>query len=133
MQAHPHQPTHISEMMQRLGIEPGGGVVARWTMHYTTVFHRCEACAGKQPCQDWLDRTPGQVSFAPRFCPSSASSCPTTGPTAPPAASRGRAALNHNGVDRLSRRQSALIFSGNFFQNAAHFPVPAGTPPHSSL
>jgi hypothetical protein len=69
MQAHPHQPTHISEMMQRLGIEPGGGVVARWTMHYTTVFHRCEACAGKQPCQDWLDRTPGQVSFAPRFCP----------------------------------------------------------------
>jgi hypothetical protein len=63
------QPTHIREMMERLGLEQGGGVVPRWSLAYTTAFHRCEGCTNKQACQDWLAKNPAQVSFAPRFCP----------------------------------------------------------------
>lgn len=63
------QQTPIRDMMQRLGIEAGGGIFPRWSLSYATAFHRCEACASKQACRDWLDRMPAQVAFAPRFCP----------------------------------------------------------------
>ncbi len=63
------QPTHIREMMEHLGIEPGGGIVPRWSLAYTTAFHRCEGCTNKQACRDWLAIMPALVSFAPRFCP----------------------------------------------------------------
>lgn len=62
-------PTHMCEMMERLGIEPGGGVVPRLSLSYTTAFHRCEACPSKQVCADWLKSTSAAVAFAPRFCP----------------------------------------------------------------
>ena len=61
--------TYIREMMERLGIEPGGGVVPRLGLSYTTAFHRCEACPSKQACREWLDSMPRSVTFAPRFCP----------------------------------------------------------------
>lgn len=63
------QQIYICEMMERLGIEPGGGVVPRLGLTYTTAFHRCEACPSRQACRDWLDNTPTPVTFAPRFCP----------------------------------------------------------------
>ena len=63
------QPTHICEMMERLGIEPGGGVLPRLSLSYATAFRRCEACPSKQACRDWLERMPRSVAFAPRFCP----------------------------------------------------------------
>jgi hypothetical protein len=63
------QPTHMREMMQRLGIDPGGGAVAHFGLAYATAFHRCEACAHKSDCREWLDGSPETVSFAPRFCP----------------------------------------------------------------
>jgi len=63
------QPTHIREMMEHLGIEPGGGGVPRWSLAYSTAFHRCEGCTNKQACRDWLATMPALVSFAPRFCP----------------------------------------------------------------
>ena len=56
-------------MMERLGLEPGGGVVPRWAMSYTTAFHRCEGYTDKQACRDWLEHMPAQVSFAPCLCP----------------------------------------------------------------
>lgn len=62
-------PIYISEMMERLGIEPGGGIVPRLSLSYTTAFHRCETCRAKRACRDWLDRKPQGVSFAPGFCP----------------------------------------------------------------
>jgi Family of unknown function (DUF6455) len=61
------QPTYI--MMERLGIEPGGGVVPRLSLSYATAFRRCEACPSKQACREWLDSMPVPVVFAPRFCP----------------------------------------------------------------
>lgn len=61
--------TYICEMMECLGIEPGGGVVPRLSLSYMTAFHRCEACPSKQACRTWLDELPQLVTFAPRFCP----------------------------------------------------------------
>ena len=63
------QTTCILEMMERLGIEPGGGAVPRLGLSYTTAFHRCEACASKPACRDWIDTGPASVMVAPRFCP----------------------------------------------------------------
>jgi hypothetical protein len=67
--ARERHPTYIREMMERLGIEPAGGVVPRLSLNYATAFHRCEACPSKQACREWLDNTPRSVAFAPRFCP----------------------------------------------------------------
>lgn len=63
------QPVYLLEMMERLGIEPGGGVVPRLSLSYATALHRCEACRSAQACRDWLDSTPASAAFAPRFCP----------------------------------------------------------------
>jgi hypothetical protein len=63
------QPTLICEMMERLGIEPGAGIVPQLSLSFTTAFHRCEACPSKQACRVWLSETPKSVAFAPRFCP----------------------------------------------------------------
>jgi len=72
--ARERQPIHICEMMQRLSIEPGGGVAPSLGLSYATAFHRCEACPSKQGCRDWLDSMPASVAFAPRFCPNATSS-----------------------------------------------------------
>ena len=63
------QPIYISEMMQRLGIEPGEGILPRLSLSYATAFHRCEACPSKQACREWLDSMPRSVASAPDFCP----------------------------------------------------------------
>ena len=56
-------------MMERVGVEPAGGVLPRWSLTYATALHRCQACPSKEACQDWLDSMPMSVSFAPQFCP----------------------------------------------------------------
>jgi hypothetical protein len=63
------QPTYLYEMMQRLGIEPGGGVVPSLSLAYMTAFHRCQSCPAKQACREWLDSMPRWVTSAPSFCP----------------------------------------------------------------
>jgi hypothetical protein len=60
---------YMCEMMERLGIEPGGGVVSRFGLSYAIALLRCEACPSKQTCRDWLDGKPVSVATAPRFCP----------------------------------------------------------------
>ena len=60
--------THIYEMMARLGIEPGAGVLPQLSLRYATALHRCENCRSKKACQDWLDYAPEMVNFAPDFC-----------------------------------------------------------------
>jgi hypothetical protein len=64
----PEYSTHIYEMMARLGIEPGAGVLPRLSLRYATALHRCENCRSKKACQDWLDYAPAMVNFAPDFC-----------------------------------------------------------------
>ena len=64
------QQTYLYEMMQRLGIEPGEGVVPRLSLAYMTAFHRCETCPAKEACREWLDSMPpSMVMAAPSFCP----------------------------------------------------------------
>jgi hypothetical protein len=63
------QPTCLVEMMQRLGIEPGGGVVPQRGLSYATAMRRCLACQAKEACRAWLDAMPESVPAAPRFCP----------------------------------------------------------------
>ena len=59
----------LCRMMERLGVEPAGGMVARWSLSYATALHRCQACPSTETCRAWLDSMPMAVSFAPRFCP----------------------------------------------------------------
>jgi hypothetical protein len=66
--AREHYPIYICEMMERLGIDPGGRVVPRLSLSYLTAFHRCRSCPSKQNCRAWLDNTDAPVTFAP-FCP----------------------------------------------------------------
>jgi Family of unknown function (DUF6455) len=63
------KPINLSRMMERLGVDPAGGVVSRWSLSYATALHRCRICACKQACHAWLDSMPQAVSFAPGFCP----------------------------------------------------------------
>ena len=60
--------THIYEMMTRLGLEPGAGVLPQLSLRYAMAVHRCENCRSKKACQDWLDYAPAMVDFAPDFC-----------------------------------------------------------------
>ena len=64
----PEYSMYIYEMMARLGIEPGAGVLPRLSLRYATAIHRCEDCQSKKACQDWLDYAPAMVNFAPDFC-----------------------------------------------------------------
>src|SRR5262249_13353880 len=63
------QPTYLYEMIQRLGIEPGGDVVPRLSLAYMTAFHRYQTCPVKEACREWLDIMPRSVASAPNFCP----------------------------------------------------------------
>lgn len=63
------QPTHLAEMMQRLGIDPSGGVLPQFSLSYATALRRCMVCSAKQACRAWLDAMPKSMVAAPRFCP----------------------------------------------------------------
>jgi len=67
--AQEYQPLYMCEMMKRLNIEPGDGVVPRLSLIYATAFHRCQACPSIPACRVWLDSMPASAPFAPRFCP----------------------------------------------------------------
>ena len=64
-----HRPILLYEMMTRLGIEPSGSVLPRFSLRYATAIQRCEACPYKKACRAWLDHRPASVSLAPHFCP----------------------------------------------------------------
>jgi hypothetical protein len=62
------EPTLICEMMQRLGIEPGGGVLPDLGLRYLRAFRRCEQCISKRACRAWLDDRSSSAAHAPHFC-----------------------------------------------------------------
>jgi Family of unknown function (DUF6455) len=63
------QPTHIVEMMERLGLDPGAGAIPRLSLAHITAFHRCQACPLTARCGAWLENHRGPLTFAPPFCP----------------------------------------------------------------
>ncbi len=64
-----NRPLHMNEMMQRLGLDPGVGVLPQWSLSYLTALHRCQACAQKQACRGWLLDRPEVAAVPPSFCP----------------------------------------------------------------
>ena len=56
-------------MMERLGIEAGGGVLPRLSLTYASALHRCEQCRTPDTCREWLKAAPKVLNFAPKFCP----------------------------------------------------------------
>lgn len=64
----PKPSMQVYDMMARLGIDPGGGVVPLLSMRYATALRQCENCQSKTSCQNWLDCAASMVNFAPGFC-----------------------------------------------------------------
>ena len=64
----PEYSAQIYEMMARLGIERGAGVLPQLSLRYATALRLCEACRCKKACRDWLDYAPAMLNFAPEFC-----------------------------------------------------------------
>jgi len=64
-----HRLICASEVMERLTVDPSGGVVPQFSLLYATALHRCESCLSTRACREWLDSAPSAVSLAPPFCP----------------------------------------------------------------
>ncbi|MEJ2379162.1 MAG: DUF6455 family protein [Pseudolabrys sp.] len=62
--------THIAIMMERLGLDPGAGAIARLGLCHAIAVRRCRACPIKADCGAWLADHRGPLAFAPAFCPS---------------------------------------------------------------
>ena len=62
---------YISAMMERLGIEPGGGIVPQLSLRYATALRRCQSCPSTRACREWLEQAPLRARLPPRFCPNS--------------------------------------------------------------
>jgi len=43
-----HQPNYAIKMMERLDIDPGGGVLPRLSLLYATASYRCDSCPSKR-------------------------------------------------------------------------------------
>lgn len=61
---------NLSEMMERLGIDPDDAVDERAARELETVIRACQKCDAAEDCRAWLNRAPAAVSHAPAFCPS---------------------------------------------------------------
>jgi hypothetical protein len=68
--ARERQPIYIREMMERLGIEPAGGVAPHLGLRYATALHHRDSCLSKEVCRNWLASSPASIELAPRFCES---------------------------------------------------------------
>jgi Family of unknown function (DUF6455) len=63
------QTSHIAEMMERLGLDPGAGAIPRLGLAHNTAHQRCRACPFTEACGAWLASQCGPLAFAPPFCP----------------------------------------------------------------
>jgi hypothetical protein len=57
----------LYDMMACLGIELSAEALPRFALRLPTARRRCEACAAKAMCVEWLNLTPA-AAMAPRFC-----------------------------------------------------------------
>jgi hypothetical protein len=48
MTATERRPVYVSKMMERLGLDPSGGVVPQLSLLYATASHQCESCVRKR-------------------------------------------------------------------------------------
>ena len=64
-----HATNNAVRMMERLGVEPGAGVVPALGLRYAAIMRGCAACNSTPTCRDWLACPPGRSDLPPRFCP----------------------------------------------------------------
>ena len=62
------EPLLIFGMMNRLGVDPAGGVLPQSALRYAVAQQNCERCQSKPACRKWLDAHEA-AAFAPEFCP----------------------------------------------------------------
>jgi hypothetical protein len=65
-----HATINAFRMMERLGVEPAGGVMPALGLRYATMLRGCAACTATPVCNEWLAR-PALSDLPPRFCPCS--------------------------------------------------------------
>ena len=97
---------YMREMMEHLGIDPGGGAISRLGLSYAAAFHRCEACPSKQACRAWLDSMPAAAA-SPALLPECRYLLCIAAPMSPaPGCATCTASHGHFGAeqDRLMRR-----------------------------
>ncbi len=61
--------SNLREMMSCLDIDPAGAILPDHSLSYFTVLRRCEFCACKDTCRDWLAHRSAAASTPPSFCP----------------------------------------------------------------
>ena len=61
-------PLLIAQMMERIGVDPAGGVLPQYSLRYAAARRNCAACKSKPACLKWLD-THAVAYLAPMFCP----------------------------------------------------------------
>jgi hypothetical protein len=61
---------NLSEMMERLGIDPDDAIDEHAAQELETVIRACQRCGLAEACRAWLNRAPAAVSRPPAFCPS---------------------------------------------------------------
>jgi hypothetical protein len=59
---------NIYRMMERLGVEVGGGIIPRYSLTYAAALHRCETCQCVAQCSKWLAADTAST-LPPAFCP----------------------------------------------------------------
>jgi hypothetical protein len=59
----------MSEMLERLQIEPSAAARSNFGNAFGASVHACEDCEAGEACRDWLMRAGSRIAKAPAFCP----------------------------------------------------------------
>jgi Family of unknown function (DUF6455) len=59
----------VYEIMDRLGIDVGGGAIARFGLLFSCAVRSCQQCRYGAECREWLKSAPNVLDTAPEFCP----------------------------------------------------------------
>jgi len=62
---------NIGNMMERLGIDRGCRVAARFDLLVSCALRTCGSCTRRKACADWLTADRELASRPPQFCPNS--------------------------------------------------------------
>lgn len=62
-------PPNVYKMMERLGIERGGGVLPRLGLVYASAVRTCHQCERSDVCHEWLKVASTAFNVPPKFCP----------------------------------------------------------------
>ena len=60
---------NLSEMMERLGLDPAVVAQERLGLALSSAIRGCQACRTGEVCRDWLLRATPSLRQAPAFCP----------------------------------------------------------------